>query len=81
MPEVSGLTSTATTRQGYRVVTESAGWEYHTILRRVEDDTAGDPVVEVVERWREDGGERDDLELKTTDTVVETLADRGVLVA
>mgnify|MGYP006276209379 CR=1 FL=1 len=83
MPEVAGLTGTPTTPPGYRVITRSAGDEYHTLLRRVDNDEHDpeDKVYRPTERYLvDDDGEKDELELKATEAVVDELEDRGVTV-
>lgn len=84
MAGVRGTTGSATERQGYHVITESGGLEYHTVLRRVDDEEDDDPVVEPADRWtidQETNDRDDDVDVKATETVVELLQERGVEVA
>lgn len=79
---VIGLTETEGVRQGYRVVTESAGWEYRTELRRVDDEDDEEKIVECVDRYRVDQDTLDEEEIDhdVTEAVEEALEKRGVQV-
>jgi hypothetical protein len=80
MTKIRALSTDHDNGPGYRVITESAGTEYHTDLQRVDTD-GEETVVEPVERWSVDkDGSETDRDGKATDAVTETLEDRGVVV-
>lgn len=80
MAEINRLTGTMTERQGYRVVTRSAGDEYVTTFRRVDDEDTDARIVAPTERVVIDGdtGVRERADVKATEAVVEALAEIDV---
>lgn len=79
MPEVTRLTETSETEEGFRVVTESGGDEYRYEMRRDPDDE--DLLRCVSKTVVSDDGTVEEREPEPTDAVREAMDERGYDVA
>lgn len=79
MPEVSRLSGTVDSPEGFRVVTESGGSTYEYDLRRTDDPDDEDTEFTVAVAGKTVDGEP--AEPEATEAVREALNERGVQVA